>query len=302
MDMSSFIQYLSQRQILNYSFLSSTALFIYDYILTLHIEIKFIWFSPWTYTKVLYLLIRYLTFIDTMLYTVEQTFLNVPIEVCRVIYPMSTWFMAVQIFLAEGVLCIRTWAIWRRNKVIGIVLTIVMATFLVVQSILVNRYVKSMEYPPIPYSQFRGCFVKKAPSDLWANFVLITIVDIIVLVPMVVSAWRSYQGGASSGLSNIVHRDGILFYIYLLCFSVVNLTITIAWPIDISPVLTSLQNTLYAVLTTRIVLNIREEVGNSGLQTELHTNHGSTPVLALPLRQICGRDDIDWSRSWIPEP
>jgi hypothetical protein len=62
--------------------------------------------------------------------------------------------------------------------------------------------------PPIPYSQFRGCFVTKAPSDLWANFVLITIVDIskrswlsypildgsesiVVLVPMVVSAWRS---------------------------------------------------------------------------------------------------------------
>jgi hypothetical protein len=48
---------------------------IYDYILTLHIEIKFIWFSPWTYTKVLYLLIRYLTFIDTMLYTVGRFYL-----------------------------------------------------------------------------------------------------------------------------------------------------------------------------------------------------------------------------------
>jgi hypothetical protein len=32
----------------------------YDYILTLHLEIKYIWLSPWTYTKVLFLLIRYM--------------------------------------------------------------------------------------------------------------------------------------------------------------------------------------------------------------------------------------------------
>ena len=36
----------------------------YHYLLNINREVTLIWYSPWTYTKILYLIIRYLPFID----------------------------------------------------------------------------------------------------------------------------------------------------------------------------------------------------------------------------------------------
>jgi len=62
-------------------------------------------------------------------------------------------------------------------------------------------------------------------------------------------------------------------------------------------VLIPLQNTLYVLLTNRIVLNIRE-VNHKGLQTELHTGHYDGPVFALPTRAVHKQDGADLSQSW----
>ena len=45
---------------------ASSVLFVYDYFITLGMEIDLIWFSPWTPTKAIYLIQRYLPFIDTV--------------------------------------------------------------------------------------------------------------------------------------------------------------------------------------------------------------------------------------------
>ena len=37
----------------------------YDLILTLRLEISLVWFSRWNYTKILYLLVRYIPFVAT---------------------------------------------------------------------------------------------------------------------------------------------------------------------------------------------------------------------------------------------
>jgi len=78
-----------QRLVVDPIFMSAVALFIYDYLLTLDREINLIWFSPWTYTKVLFLLVRYLTFVDTFLLLHFQLFPNVSAHNCRMSYPAA---------------------------------------------------------------------------------------------------------------------------------------------------------------------------------------------------------------------
>ena len=38
----------------------SLLLQVYDFLLTIRLEITLLWFTPWSYTKILYLLVRYL--------------------------------------------------------------------------------------------------------------------------------------------------------------------------------------------------------------------------------------------------
>ena len=45
---------------------------LYDWVLTLHLEIKLIWFSRWSYTKVLFLLLRYMTFVSVWISIISE--------------------------------------------------------------------------------------------------------------------------------------------------------------------------------------------------------------------------------------
>jgi len=65
-----------QRLIVDQTFVSSAALIIYDHILTFRREIEFVWHSPWTYTKVLFLLIRYTALVEASIFTISKFSLN----------------------------------------------------------------------------------------------------------------------------------------------------------------------------------------------------------------------------------
>jgi len=88
---------------------------------------------------------------------------------------------------------------------------------------------------------------------------------------MSISAVRIYRHGSAGELVHIIHRDGILFYIYLLVVDVTNLAFTVAMPLEWVNTLIGLQIALYSVLTCRIILNIRGAAHQS-IYPELHTS------------------------------
>jgi len=105
----------------------------------------------------------------------------------------------------------------------------------------------------------------------WVCFIALSVVEGVVLLLMAISAFRSYKAGNTSELSNVIHRDGILFYVYLLALSVTSaITIRLAnYDMLILP-----QTVLYSILTTRIILNIRvisQKTHEQG--TGLHITH-----------------------------
>jgi len=287
-DVSVVISHLrNQRLIIDYTFISAAALFIYDYALTLLLEIKFIWLSQWTYTKILFLLIRYMAFTDVFLFIFCQISPDISAETCNVMFPAATWLVILQIFFSEVILSIRTWAIWNRNKVVGIGLAAITITHLVFQCILTSSFAHSLHFDPPPYPGYRGCFLTKVPDSLWPNYAVAVAVNTVVLAPVIISAFRSYRRGNVSVLSRVIHRDGVLSYMYLLCITAGNLIATTILPVDMMTLLIPLLDIHYAVLTTRVVLNIRE-ASNRGGQTELHyidSDSFATPALQPILDQ-----------------
>jgi len=281
------LQYLRhQRLLMDYMLVSAVAAFIYDYILVLHLEIRLIWFSRWSYTKVFYLIIRYIPFISLVLALHNQMSLDPSLKTCKRTYPVEIWLTLLEVTFVEIVLCIRTWAVWNRSRIIGIGLAILIFGDLIVQCFLVNKFVVSMEYSPALYPGFRGCFVTHANRALWTNYTLLTIVDAVVLVLMGISAFRSYRRSNISKLTLIVHRDGILFYIYLLGISIANVVTTATFPLDLMILLSPLGSALYALLTTRIVLNIRDASTQGCNKSELHTGYDDSSTVITPIQFV----------------
>jgi len=116
-------------------------------------------------------------------------------------------------------------------------------------------------------------------------------IEAIVFAPIAISAFRSYRDGNNGRLSHIIHRDGILFHVYLLCISIANVAVVFSLPLDMMFLITPLQYSLSFILTTRIILNIRD-VDSSGLQTELHTIYDETRPKLTPL-EFMRRDLLD---------
>jgi len=206
---------------------------------------------------------------------------------CKMAYHASAWLVLFQIFSAEIILCLRTWAIWNTNKVVGIVLASALLALFIVQCIVTDRFNRSLKFAPSPYSEFRGCFITGASDRvLWVEFVTLFLLQLLFFTLVSISAFRSYRTGRHSELSYIIHRDGILSYVYILVFSGANLvtTILVAAPAFGSiPIPSDLLAALHSVLTTRIVLNIRM-TAIQGKSTELHSSYFAVCTNDAPLQ------------------
>jgi len=214
----------------------------------------------------------------------DQLMINVTRGACLITYPACTWLILLAMYFAEVIMCVRTWALWRRNLHVGLVLLTTMIACLVAQCVLMAKLDASIVIEPTPYHGFRGCNLSKLGNILGYNFVVWLVVDAIVLALVVASASKAFRNGDTSKLMKVVHRDGILFYVYLLVFSVGNVIVINVLPSELWAMLGSLEGVLYSVFSSRIILNIREAAHHGASshdnEIELHTHQELSTFIA----------------------
>ncbi|TFK63163.1 hypothetical protein BDN72DRAFT_902621 [Pluteus cervinus] len=100
-------------------------------------------------------------------------------------------------------------------------------------------------------------------------WVLLTVFDIGLLVLIAIPAYRAYRSRDDiavlrSMLIQVVYQDGILYYLYLVALSASNVVLTLNLPSgDYADLLFSLERIMYPILTSRVVLHIREQAYQS---------------------------------------
>jgi len=204
---------------------------------------------------------------------------------------VTIWLLCLQVFLAETALSVRTWAIWSRSKIIGFGLVALNLAHLIIECVFLHKIFSLLQFGVRPYQGFRGCVLTQNSNWEWVNFATVALVEAVVLFLMLISAFRLYREGSQSELTDVIHRDGIIFYVYLLILAVANMTNAIVLPMDLIMVLTPIQNMMYSVLTSRIFLNIRIIRNLPDLQGELHSIRNHFPGLAIPLHEFCHSED-----------
>lgn len=271
-----FLQYIkSQRLIKDYFYIASLALLAYDYLLTFHLEVDLVWFSPWSYTKVLFLLMRYVPISNIYFFLCIQLFPNVDAEACSTSLLASTWLLMSGIIFAEAVLAIRTWAVWRRDRIIGAGLIVVLIGGSAAASVDASSFSKSLIFTPPPYHQYRGCLSSAPGTSLLPAFIALAIMDAVVLGFMMISAFRAYKSCSTTELSNVIHRDAIAFYVYLLLCSTLSVMTARLFPTTLATLFCPLQSAAHSILTSRIVFNIRNAgAKGNGTSIGLHSNYG----------------------------
>ncbi|KAL5522139.1 hypothetical protein ACEPAF_1996 [Sanghuangporus sanghuang] len=231
-------------------------LLVYDvFFVTFDREVALVWTARWNLGKVLFFLNRYLPFFDTFLSLHLLLGKNTD-KGCLLGFSAVTWLIVVGIIVAEAILMLRTYAIWERKRSIFITLILLgCGTF--IPGIIVTQFeVESLAYVANPNG---GCTKTKPSSPvIFVAFLLLILCETTIVILTLVRARHHYLSRQTrSPLIWQLYKDGLLYYVYLLAFSLVNLITAVAAPPAYTNWLTTPQRVMHSLLCTRVLLHIR---------------------------------------------
>jgi len=244
----------------DYGICVAGTLFIYDYVLTFHQERALVWTSKWSHGKALFLFIRYTGFLVLGAYFVVQYRNPISKPACTGLIFLCLSFNLAVILCAGLVLALRTWALWNRDRICGILVgmawctvTVLAMTFLVISNISLEPAAGDGLFPGI-----LGCGAVISPAsaaaDLKLFFCLATYESIIVIMT-IIRGLRYFYNPAP--LMLVLFRDAFLASICLLTLTMANAILSsmvspkfyIAYMISLA---------FYFITPCRIILNLRE--------------------------------------------
>uniref|UniRef100_A0A0W0FSL9 DUF6533 domain-containing protein n=1 Tax=Moniliophthora roreri TaxID=221103 RepID=A0A0W0FSL9_MONRR len=287
-------------QIVSYFHVISVALLFYDYILTISMEINYVWTSPFNAMKVLFVLQRYMPFFDTAgLVLLRQFAPNPGDRTCLVYYMTSgceytdafsfgstiSHLANRDVFREHGVfrkfiLAARAWAVSGRQKFFTVLLPAFFVVCWLPSIVIQHLFYKGVRFgqSPIPHLDDVGCFVIAADSYSWICWVLLMVYEAGQSSHSDGNLLREEPGGRSA-LSKIVYRDGILYFVYLFGLSLTNVVVILTAPGILIDLLGPLERVMYSVLTSRVILHIREHADSRRQAEEVVALYPSQPPL-----------------------
>ncbi|KAJ7743934.1 hypothetical protein DFH07DRAFT_835194 [Mycena maculata] len=224
---------------------------VYDLMCTLDQEVLYVWPRPWSISTVLFVLNRYLPFVDTFL-AVTGKFTRISPEQCLALNIAVGWLSVSGIMLSEGILMLRTYAIWERKPFVLVFLCILSLSVFIPIIIFVHLETNSLRYV---LTDGVGCFLSSASSILIFAYLMIMVSETGIAVLTAVKAYRDLRRSRVPWIAKI-YKDGLLFYLYLLMISIANVMVPIMAPSMFANWLATPQRVLHSVLCTRVLLLI----------------------------------------------
>lgn len=247
-----------------YTDTAALAILVWDYLLTFQSEIDLIWRSHWSIVKILFLLTRYMPAVDVTLVIRYQFASSLSEHDCRILYDVAGWIIMAGITVAELILLYRTWALWGGSRRMGIILILLGIGLTISSSYVEYLFLRGTEFvmrqPPLP-----SCIVSSKHGVLAISFVFIIATETVVLTLTLAKYAQHYRSHTKSTILNVLFRDGVLFYCYLLGFSILNLAFILTASKDAADALIVLQRVLHSSFSARILLNLREAQQLEGL-------------------------------------
>ncbi|KAF9046726.1 hypothetical protein BJ165DRAFT_1473892 [Panaeolus papilionaceus] len=280
-----FIKGIYRLQLVRTFDLIASTMFIYDWMLTLDMEVALVWKANWNVMKVLFIFQRYLPFIDTVALVILLKFgLGMDNATCKRVYAASGYLMAIGTAISELILALRVWAVWHRDKRLTIFLPIFFAGIWVPIMYFMKVFLESLQFATLPQRLLdlhdTQCFIVKADSMFYMVWLLLMIMDAVIMILMLISGYKAYRAGGDSALHQTVYREGSLYYLYLFALSTLNIILIKILPHGFENLLTPIERGVHSMLTSRVLLDIRAH--SSGPDQDLVSNHWTDGVTELP--------------------
>ncbi|KAF6751014.1 hypothetical protein DFP72DRAFT_1138541 [Ephemerocybe angulata] len=273
------------RMYTNYVTVAGYALVVADYLHTLPDEVRLMWSAPLGVPKVLFFVVRYYVLIVNTVFSVYGSFpINQTAGQCLIEFKRAATILSFRVYAFSG-----------RSRV--------MLAYLVVQFIAIHtavfitlfKFIDSIKFMKWPYPNMHNCMPVKADTRyLGGVFTGLLGSVVIIMVIMIYMAFRKHRGLNLSPLLATFYRDGVFYFVCLSILASVNISINFAIPPGYQFLFTQLEVELHAILSTRMLLHLREIASRSrelrsDASDSLPTPGKMNPFSSDPLRRFIGK-------------
>lgn len=273
--------------------------FGYDVLLTFDAEVNYIWRSKWSWVKVLFFLTRYSALVEAIIIIYLQSSTEMTPSSCSTLFSVTGWMFMFGAAAAEAIIMLRTWAIWDRNQFVAYILGITFVGTFIPACYFVHRFLISLQFVPMAelgtLSDGRGCFITQSNHVVAGAYACLIAFDSVVVA---LSFYKAYELGYShlsrSKLLQTLYRDGTLYYIALLACSIISIAVILAVNVEFVILLVTMQRVLYAVLSSRILLHIRQASQTPAIS---HASEFMAPTPAIPSQTTATLEESDFQNA-----
>lgn len=272
-------------------------LLVYDYLLTFSEEFVYIWKSPWTAIKIMFLLSRYGNLIGQTVIRLEEAGLlaHDSQKFCQGFAIFSTCFMLVSVESIHILVLLRAWAIWGTRRRVTNIFAWSYVVYIVVlmASSVWGLYTGNIHFQFLRVAQV--C-VATGPKYVWliyfASFILDTITFVLTMRSLRKYS-REFQQLYPSSLLHVLIRDATLFFIASMFSNALTIISWTAFRTNPTYFLAKgFAAPLLSVAGQRLVLNLR------GLQTRSYATHDLSREVDRQIRAFAeggspGLDDVE---------
>ncbi|KAF8994298.1 hypothetical protein BDQ17DRAFT_1184984, partial [Cyathus striatus] len=116
---------------------------VFEHMITIHLEVTYIWKSRWNVIKVLYVFVKYSTHVDIILNIIAFLAMGFTTSDCKCnIFPSKEEHL---LFTAEVILTLRVWAVRGKTRTMTIILVALNIGFLAPMWVAVGFFTNSLE-------------------------------------------------------------------------------------------------------------------------------------------------------------
>jgi len=267
--MSLTISELAGLQTSKYFNVAGIAILVFDYLITVKDEARWVWGRKWGTTRLIFTVSRYILFLGTGL-----TAYRIPFNSSSAPCPSSLLTAAIVIHVigviaAELLLILRTYALWLGDKrlLYGLFAYV---TITICAAIAIDT--SPTQFLPGGQPQL-GCLLEASRNSAIVYAILL----LYELVILTLIAYKSFgpSRGSRSSIVRIIYRDGIFYVLCIIAITLANVIVTSWLPLEYSDLLNIPQIVLHSVLASRIMFNLRKSFHYSQPEERINPRPGA---------------------------
>jgi len=243
--------------ILNQAYIGSLAFILYDHVLTLDDELRYMWpCDRIEIGKVLFFLNRYL--VPAEYVVTLYGFLGTPsIPICKALYTFQEFSSLASLAVVQIVLMTRTWILWGANKMLLATLIVYLVGCLYATGILLRFIGNGQDYLVDPDLRI-GCVVIQDPDPkFWMFWLPVIGFDLVLFILTLVKVIQHHRELIHGPLVDILHRDGLIYFALSLGLGIGNMLIYALAPPHYKSVALPVMTAILCVTCSRMLLNVR---------------------------------------------